>query len=108
MNRFLTTLSLMLAVLIGSTGCNTVTTLQNRGPSTMLEQKIATLKRTNACRNCYLAWSEFNYANFKEGNLEGANLQRAYLRNATLKGANLRRVDLQEAELRNANETNQD
>ena len=78
----------MLAVLIGSTGCQTV------GDIPTPEENIATLKKTNACPNCYLAYANLKRANLKRANLSGANLQYA-----DLQGANLHRANLKGAKL---------
>ena len=72
-----------------------------------LEANLETLKRTNACPNCYLQGAYLYGANlqkadFRGADLRGADLRRANLQGTDLKGANLRRANLQGADLKGA------
>jgi hypothetical protein len=68
----------------------------------MLETNITTLRRTNACPNCWLYGADLREANLQRASLQGANLGEANLQGADLKSADLQRAKLQGANLQGA------
>ena len=76
--RMLLTICCAAAALLLVGGCQTIPS-STTAESSNLKANLETLKKTNACRKCYL----------RDADLQGADLQNTNLRGANLRGAKL-------------------